>query len=250
MHKPKVAILFWGITRSLKFTIKNIEKNLFNVLYKNDFEIHKFIHTFIMDNPTYSNMRAKEYGIKLDFEEYKLLNTEHVEIENQDKIAKKIGLEKYRTMGNPWKRKDFQTLDNFILASYSKYRVSKMMEKSKINFDYVIYMRPDVLCLNKFPIKSLKLLDKHTNSCLIPNFELYGKWNINDRMYISKMNNYQYFGKYFKYMLNDSANMQLHSETYIGYNLNKNGITVHYIDFYFNRVRANGYMVNDYFLKG
>jgi hypothetical protein len=260
MEKPKIAILFWGITRSLKYTLNSLEKNLFNILIKNNYQVVKFMHTFVMDDNKYTNKRANEIKVELDFEEYKLLKPDYVKIDNQDKIAKKIGLEKYRTMGNPWSAKDFQTLDNFILACYSKYKVYKMLKKSNLKFDYVIYMRPDVMCLNPFPIKSLSLLNntcssknlinkksnKYCYSCLMPNFHHFGPYKINDRMFVSTLKNCKYFGNMFKNLYRDSKKMVLHSETYLGFILNRHKFKIHYINFYFNRVRANGLIKIDY----
>jgi hypothetical protein len=244
--KRKVAILFWGITRSLQYTIDSIQRNLFDVFENNNFEICKFIHTFILEKRLYSNKRANEFNIQLDPEEYKLLRPDYAEVENQDVVASKLALHKYRKMGNPWSGSDFQTLDNLVLSCYSRYRATKMLEKSGKHFDYVVYIRPDVMCINKFPIHNLEFLDKHPHSCLLANFHRFGPWKINDRMYVSKFKNCKYYGKVFKNMYKDSLIMVLHSETYIGYIINKNNIKVRNINFYFNRVRANGAIEKDY----
>lgn len=250
MEKPKIAILFWGITRSLKYTIHSLEKNLFNILLKNNYQVIKFMHTFVMDDNIYTNKRAKEIKVELDFDEYKLLQPDYIKIDNQDKVAKRIRLKKYRTMGNPWSAPDFQTLDNFILACYSKYKVYKMLKKSNLKVDYVIYMRPDVMCLNPFPIKSLSLLNNSAGSnkycCLMPNFHHFGPYKINDRMYVSTLKNCKYFGNMFKNLYSDSKKMVLHSETYLGFILCRHKFKIHYIHFYFNRVRANGFIKIDY----
>ena len=70
---PKVALAFWGITRSLKYTIKSIKKYVFDELRSANIEYDVFVHTYKIDN--YVNKRAHENkGTKINHNEYKLLN--------------------------------------------------------------------------------------------------------------------------------------------------------------------------------
>jgi hypothetical protein len=97
----KVAICFWGLTRSLKYTIHSIRAKILKQLDDKNIEYKIFLHTYVFDS-AYNNPRANEHNIKLDFDEYKLLNPDYVEIDNQDQIKKQIGLETNpkRSMGN------------------------------------------------------------------------------------------------------------------------------------------------------
>ena len=88
--------------------------------------------------------------------------------------------------------------------------------------------------------------NKVFNIIIIPNFHLFGKYNINDRMAVCTFSNYRAFGYTFENMLSDSRKMKLHAETYVGYNFKKYHIDVRYIDFFFNRVRADGRVTKDY----
>ena len=72
----KIALLFWGLTRSLKFSIKTIEERILNILLKNNIEYDIYMHTYKINN-LYSNKRANEKNIKLNFSEYKLLNPKY-----------------------------------------------------------------------------------------------------------------------------------------------------------------------------
>ena len=54
----KVALAFFGITRSLKYTYNSILLNIFNVFYKNKIDYDIFIHTYKLEN--YKNIRTKE----------------------------------------------------------------------------------------------------------------------------------------------------------------------------------------------
>ena len=86
----KVAIGFFGLTRSLKYTIDSIDSNIFEVLKVNNIDYDVYIHSYALTSP-YNNERAGEYvndvsQIKND--EYKLLNPNYSRQDNQDEIKK------------------------------------------------------------------------------------------------------------------------------------------------------------------
>ena len=50
----KVALAFWGLTRSLKYTIDSINTKILNILKKHNIEYKIFMHTWTI-NSTYNN---------------------------------------------------------------------------------------------------------------------------------------------------------------------------------------------------
>ena len=56
--KMKIAIGFFGITRSLKYTIDSINKNFFDVFKSNNIDYDIFIHSYILKS--YKNNRTGE----------------------------------------------------------------------------------------------------------------------------------------------------------------------------------------------
>ena len=61
-NKKKVAIGFYGITRSLKYTIDSIKTNFFDIFHQNNINYDIFMHTYFLNN--YSNSRANEKKTK------------------------------------------------------------------------------------------------------------------------------------------------------------------------------------------
>jgi hypothetical protein len=235
----KIVLAFFGITRSLKYTIKYIKLNIIDILIRNNIDYDIFIHTYKLNS--YKNIRTNEFVNNIDNEEYKLLNAKYVQIDDQDEIKEFINLSLYRTNADPWET-DYNSVDNFILGQYSKSQLVNMIEKTNINYDYIIYLRPDVLYVDKFNINFLK--ETTDNSICIPNFHLFNFKNenikFNDRFCISNMKTYKLYGDIYKYLLDISKIEELHSETIIcqlmiNYNLN-----IIYLDFLFLRVRFNG----------
>ena len=241
----KVALAFWGLTRSLKYTIGSINEKILNILKTNNIEYKIFMHTWTI-NSVYNNTYAKEANIHLDNEEYKLLNPDYFETHDQDDFKKNIKLNAFRTHKDPWKTK-YETVDNFICAMFSKSRCTQLISKSNEKFDYVIFLRPDCMYLTIFNISFFKLVNN--NTICIPNFALYH--NFNDRFCITNMNTYQLYGNIFTKLFNYSKKHPLHSETF-HYNIikqhktkNKKKINIKLINFRFRRVRANGNIIKN-----
>jgi len=233
----KVAIGFYGITRSLKYTIQSIHENIFNILKLHNINYDIYIHTYYLSN--YKNIRTTERinDSDIDNKEYKLLNADYVEIDNQEIIKSQLDLLSYRTHEDPWNT-GYNSVDNYILGQYSKIRLTKMIEKNESNYDYIIFMRPDCLYLNKLPIKSLELVKD--NSIIIPDFHLHGKIPFNDRFCICNAKTYKIYGEVFNSLLDISKNQPLHSETIIGEIIDNHKINIIRIPFIFSRVRFNG----------
>jgi len=73
--KIKVAIIYWGLTRSLKYTLPSIRSNIYEPLINNNIDFDVFLHTFKLMKD-YSNPRSNEVikHSEIDNKEYRLLN--------------------------------------------------------------------------------------------------------------------------------------------------------------------------------
>ena len=199
----------------------------------------KEFHAIKLRN-SYKNIRTGETYVDntmIDNDEYKLLNPKYYKIDNQDDIKKKLDLPKYRTHGDPWNT-NFNSLDNYILGSYSRNELTNMIENTKNKYDYILFLRPDCLYLDKFDLNYLNLVNDY--SIVIPDFHLYGKYNINDRFAITNSKTYKIYGKIFLNLLEISKKQRLHSETILGYILEINKINAERVKFDFSRIRFNG----------
>jgi len=236
----RVALAFWGITRSLQRTIKSIQENIFDILRKNNIEYTIFIHTFYLPQP-FTNPRSKEYNMILPPKEYKLLKPDYVIVENQDKVKQTLDLKKYRTHKDPWYSK-YCSVDNYICAMYSKQQVGRLIAKKGTTYDYIIYLRPDVRYITPFNLDWFQFVSP---TCIaVPNFHVFS--NINDRFMIATPENAIKSANLFDDLYEYSLKQPLHSETllhlYVTRVLN---LEIKYISFLFNRIRANGFESRD-----
>ena len=225
-----IALAFWGLTRSTDYTAESIERYVYDCLPQR----YVFVHTYTSTEP-YMNDHANEKanGIVASYERLKPYK---VEVDDLDEVKRKIPFERYRTHRDPW-NSNYQTMDHFILAMYSKERVTEMVEKSGLPFKTVIFLRPDVRY--RSPI-ALLLRMASTDNWVIPRFHLYNGFN--DRFCIASAKNYVLYGRVFYLLLSYSRRKPLHSETFYGDLAKTARVRVTYAPpaFVFERVRMNG----------
>lgn len=79
--KPKrVAIAFYGLTRSLKYTIQSIRENVFEKLTEGGFEYHVYLHTYSLEKT--ERTRSGE-SASLNKTEWKLLDADFHKVTSQ-----------------------------------------------------------------------------------------------------------------------------------------------------------------------
>jgi hypothetical protein len=240
IKKVRVAICFFGLTRSLKYTFPSIEKNIFEPLKNHGIKYSIFLHTYKLNTP-YSNPRAGEDNIELDSNEYKMLNPDKSIIEDKEKVSMKLELEQYRSKGDPWAQEkqaipgDFTTLDNHILYLWSQKQLTKLWSTDHLRYSHILMCRPDVLY--QIPI-DIGWFNFTSDKIFIPNFGLCG--DVNDRFAIGRPKQMLLYGNRFDEALAYSKNYPLASEAYLIATMKKHKIKYEHVNFYFIRVRANG----------
>lgn len=240
----KIAVCFWGLTRSLKYTIKSINEQLDAMRKFGD--VTTFMHTYKLFRP-YSNLWGKEKDIMLDPNEYKLLDPDHFVWDDQDEVSKSIDFKAYHTFPDNIYKTNYQTINNFILAMYSLKRVTELMlrhNKTK-HYDYVVFMRPDVI-FDSLP-KLTHFQAATDNTIVSPQF---GKWHagghkINDRYAICTPYVAKIYGRRLVYLLDYSRKKEIYTEVFLYDLMRAHNIKIIFKWICFNRVRANGEISND-----
>ena len=229
----KVAICFIGLCRTTNYTISSIDKYIYNALDKMNIKYDTYLHTYEI-NKIYNNEWSGEKNMKIDNDNWKLLNPDYHLIENEDTVSSKLNLFKYRKHGDPWNTK-FRSLDNVILSLWSTYQVTQLWKNSDIKYDAIIYLRPDVLYLKPLKIDYFNMINHH--NILLPDFE---EFPINDRFAIGSPETMIIYGERFLNAYKYSLYHQLHAETYLNYILHFNNIKIIKIHFRFCRIGMDG----------
>ena len=230
----KVCICFFGLTRSLKYTIDSIKLNLFNVLESNNIEFDVFLHTYNLEYIT--NKRSDEFNEKLDYEEYKLLEPKEFIIENQDDFDNSFDYDIFSKIRDYYNDKK-NSYYNVIRQLNSLKKVTSLI-KDKEKYDDYIYIRPDLKIVNELDVNFL--LEKYDNNYFItPNF---GKWRgLNDRFVIANYDSIIKYGERIDDIIEFiSKKNYLHSEQFLNYVTKKYDIKNYDINIILLRVRANG----------
>jgi hypothetical protein len=235
----KIALIFNGILRSIQFTINNLQEKVFKQLSKENIDYDIYCHNFVLDN--YSNKRNNETNIKINLENLKLLNYDYYIEDNQDDIKNRLDFKQYLVNGHKWRNYN-ETAYNYILSLWSKNQITNLLKGNIENgkhYDYIIFIRSDVIFHDNINFTNLFSKIKNDNDCIIPDFHHFG--GLNDRMFISKPKLALYYGTYFeKLNLIINEGHKLHSETFNKLLLQKYNANIIKEPLYFSRMRANG----------
>ena len=179
----KVAICFFGIIRSLEFVIDSIEDNIFNILKNENYEYDVYIHTYKSTNlPKINNV-------------YKRLNPKDMIIDDQDIFDNEIKDHPLITKTTKlWLRNQ----KNYIRSTNSIQKVTEMWEKSNINYDVIMLVRPDCMYLNPIQINNIKTIIKSEKIIYIPKF--HSNRGYNNRFAMGTPKLMKYFGKQFDWV--------------------------------------------------
>lgn len=235
----KIALVFNGILRSIQFTIDNLNEYIFEQLKDEKIDYDIYCHNFILNE--YNNIRNNENNIILNKDNFKLLPTNYYIQDDQLIISNNINYKKYLINGHRWHNKT-TTAKNYILALWSKNKItSKLIENinNGYHYDYIIFIRSDVIFHTKINFTNLLSKIKTNNDCIIPDFHHFKGYN--DRMFIAKPRLAIYYGTYYLKLLNIvNEGYKLHSETFNKILLQKYNANVIKCPIYFSRMRANG----------
>ena len=237
----KIALCFWGVTRALNLTYKSINQNIYNVLRDEGHEYDVFMHVNKVDQIKGYRASGEDY-VSVDFNQYKLLNPDQFAYDDQDVVIGQIDMSRYKTKPDPWNN-NYKSVELFVLSMYSKARVTQMMMNAKTTYDCVIFLRPDMLYIDRFPVDVLNQIND--SNCFLPGFHTYTRHKhtskVNDRFSVSNMRVAEIIGNSYHTLHNYCDNHACHSESFLSYNLYSNGIEVSPVhDFKFIRIRADG----------
>mmetsp|Transcript_35902 Transcript_35902/g.56129 ORF Transcript_35902/g.56129 Transcript_35902/m.56129 type:complete len:407 (+) Transcript_35902:2277-3497(+) len=170
----RVAICYWGATRTLSETVKSHEKHIFTPLRDNELEYSVFIHKW--HSQTAQQVWKTNVPIALE-DDWKVLQPLDWKVEDQDEFKEKeLDISKYYIQGEKnHKIWDKELLTNMVLALESLRRVTLLMLLSEEHFDAVIYVRPDALFFQDLPVQLLRLLNE--TSIVLPANHQYTGYN-------------------------------------------------------------------------
>jgi hypothetical protein len=233
----KIAIIYYGLSRSLSKTIHSIRKNLFNVLDRNNIQYDIYIHTYKI-NGTYKNIWSGEETNNYNNENInELLNPKYYLFDEQSNIEKSINFNEYYTF-TQWngffpEETVRYMIKNLVLALYSKNKITKLFNKNSSQYDYAIISRPDIELTNEIDINYFNQLNN--NNIIIPEQDSYE--GCNDRFCIGNPSIVSYYGTLYEKLLEYSKHTNIISECYLQDMLKMKNINIIKNNICYNTIR-------------
>jgi hypothetical protein len=233
----KIAICFFGLTRSLKYTLSSIQTNVLNILSKNNIAYHIYLHTYNLEYLT--NERSGEYNVKLNINEWKLLKPDFYKITNQDDFDKTIEIKNYLKCGDPWheQKKGSPSVWNLLRQLNSLQIVYKMINK---NYKCFLYLRPDLKYVNKLNINEVLDIIENSEQKIIYTPKWGRNLGLNERCYMGTKKSMDIVCNRINYIKEYSRKNKPHAERFMKNVINTNKIINKDFKLIGHRIRANG----------
>lgn len=238
----KIAICFYGITRSLKHTIGSIRTNLIDPAGKFG-TVKTFAHFFNQDRV--ENPRSKE-SVQLDKNEFELLKADCVQFEEPGLCLDLLDFEALKTYGDA--RSDgFHSLRNLVHALHSLKQVTEMAAEWQP--DIVIFARPDLLYHSSLEPCLKEASQMGGPKVFIPDWQ-HWRGGYNDRFAVCVgLEAARAYGTRADRMLEYCAtfNEPLHSELLLRFVMERSTSSIRFISNRATRVRADGRLKREHF---
>ena len=235
MSNTQIAICFFGITRSLKHTIRSIEANVIEPARARG-TVRIYAHFF--DQTSISNTRSGEQGV-LDREEYRLLKADQLRLEAPDMCLEEWGFEGLKDFGDSW-NDGFRSQRNLVHQLHSMNVAAA--DALADNPGLVIYCRPDMLYHDDLGPWIDRALTGSGHGVTLPNWQ-HWHGGYNDRFAICReVSAARTYGSRVTRMRDfcKETSSPVHSERLLRFVLDGAGIKPSLMSARASRVRANG----------
>ncbi|MEW5425232.1 hypothetical protein [Amorphus sp. 3PC139-8] len=240
--KPKIALCFFGITRSLRFTIASIRENV--LLPASDRgEVCLFGHFFDLEK--ISNIRSSEDNILLN-KEYDLLDFSNLELDSPNIPEVERLFEFTSGFGDHW-GDGLQSLRNLCHQLYSLSAVTRAATKA--DCDIFVFCRPDLMYLDSLDSVYDMALGAKVDGVWLPNWQCaHGGYNDRFAVCCSRRAAEAYGLRHAHVEQFCSTYLRsLHSELLLKSAMRANGISVWGVPNRAVRMRATGLPVSEEF---
>ena len=239
--RPGIALCFFGITRSLRYTLPSITANVLAPLQQRG-NVRVYAHFFQqteIDNP-----RTGEKGV-LDPSEHRLLKADRLVLEAPGPGSVTASFDRIAPFGDYWKD-GFRSLRNLLHQLHSLDAVTEMVLADGI--DICVFCRPDLRYHDSFDFALRRALAVSGPLVQLPWWQ---PWHaMNDRLAVaSGPAAIAAYGQRGRLALEycQTRNLPLHAERLVQYALDQAGIPVRRIPLRAGRIRFDGTEVDEDF---
>ena len=240
LRRPRIAIGFFGVTRSLKWTLPSIRENVIEPARQLG-EVRLFAHLYQQTHIT--NPRSGEND-PLDPDEYRLLECDEIALEEPGPCLQAARYDWILSHGDAF-HDGGKSLANLVHQLHSLQVVGQMINSWKP--DVVVLARPDLKYHDSLGEAISRHLQLPADVLSLPNWQWYGGYN--DRIAVCGA----LAGNVYTNRLNviprylEKTGGPLPAERFLKFCLHDKGILPKEIPIRASRVRANGKVVEENF---
>ncbi|MGY6632280.1 MAG: hypothetical protein ACXIU8_00835 [Alkalilacustris sp.] len=168
--RPRIAVCYFGITRSLRHTLGSIEANILAPAQALG-EVRRFAHLYPLVHLV--NPRTGE-ATDLDPEEHRLLQADELILEEPGGCLERWRYDEIAAHGDRWKD-DFKSLRNLVHQLHSLREVT--LRALAWEPDIVVFCRPDLVYFDSFEPSLTRFVRRTHPLCGLPYWQKYGGYN-------------------------------------------------------------------------
>lgn len=187
------AIIYFGLTRSIKKTHESHRDHIFNILKRENLTYKTFIHTWKTKDDI-QNVATNILPQKIDYSEYRLLSPDYYKLDNENDFLESINMDNY-FYKDVWEKVGHaqdgewlpQMVSNHICMLESQKRGFNMVKENVLKgdkFKFIVFIRPDISIYSDLPVN---IIIANSQKIYIPNHDHHE--GINDQVAIM---NYDY----------------------------------------------------------
>lgn len=243
---PRIAVCFFGITRSLSHTLPSIEANMLGPAQATGCHVRRHAHFF--DQAQIDNPRTGESGVLVQGE-HDLLNLDQVTLEAPGDCLTQWDFEGLKSFGDFWGT-DFTSLRNLVHQLHSLNRVTGAALAD--GADIVIFARPDLEYHDSLakPLRAaVRAAQAGQTGVWLPWWQAW--FGRNDRFAICVgQATIKAYGTRVTRMRDfcEQGPRPMHAEAFLSFVLEDAGVQVHPIGQRASRIRAGGQRADEEFL--
>jgi len=230
----RIAVCFFGLTRSLVFTAPMIEQRLMAPL-RRAADVTVFFHTYNLS--VIHNTRSHEPNAPNRYENMFLLRPDYWRISDQHNYLATLPKDFCRRHGDSW-QDNYQSHRNFMCQLNSLELVTELLlDVARTSaFDAVVFARPDVLYYTAIDVE--QVLSSANNTIYIPPFANWG--DLNDRFAFGRLDVMTRYGQRGRSIEQYCEKRRAHSEQFLKWYVADARLQIRRTPMMFGRVRATG----------
>ena len=239
-HRPKIAIGFFGLARSLKWTLPSIKENIIAPAREVG-DVRLFAHLYKQTHIT--NPRSGEDD-PLDPEEYRLLECDEVQLEEPGRCLEEARYEWILSHGDAF-HDGGKSLANLIHQLHSLQVVGQMIDIW--HPDVVVLVRPDLYYHDSLKTVIYEHTKQPSARISLPIWQWYGGYN--DRFAVCGRLSFKSYTNRLDFVATylHKTGGPLPAERFLKFSLHQQGIQPDAFSLRASRVRANGKIVEENF---